>query len=454
MIRRRVYPARRLVAAALVLAAAAFAAALIAAVSGQLWLQQREQFFLAASLLLILLALADYWRARHPPALKLVRRLPGNLSVGKATAVTLSISHRGLERRCSVQVFDGINDTMEAEPMPCSVELVPGQVSRSHYRLRALQRGPQHFGPAQLRIASPWGLWQTLCVCADEAGAGQTTVKVFPDFAAIAAYTLLATDNHTSQLGIKKKPRRGEGMEFHQLREYRKGDSMRQIDWKATSRRHSLISKEYQDERDQQILLLVDSGRRMRAKDDSLSHFDHSLNATLLVSYIALRQGDSVGVMSFGETQRWIPNQKGVGNVNAILNGLYDLQPGVSASDYVAAAEYLMAVQRKRSLVILVTNTRDEDVDELLMALKLLRRRHLVLLANIREKALDRAVVEPVASFDDALRYSGAHHYLESRQQTQQRIHSQGIYSIDCTPEQLPVQVANSYLEIKRTGVL
>src|SRR5690606_26842305 len=173
-----------------------------------------------------------------------------------------------------------------------------------------------------------------------------SAVKVYPDFMAIAAYTILATDNHTSQMGIKKKPRRGTGLEFQQLREYRRGDSLRQLDWKATARRQQLISREYQDERDQQIVLLIDSGRRMRTRDDELSHFDHALNAVLLVSYIALRQGDSVSVMSFGENHRWLPPQKGAGQIKNLLNGMYDLQAENCAPDYTKAAEKLAVLQQ------------------------------------------------------------------------------------------------------------
>ena len=99
-------------------------------------------------------------------------------------------------------------------------------------------------------------------------------------------------------VGAHLRRRRGEGTEFQQLREYRLGDSLRQIDWKATQRARKLISRDYQDERNQQVMLLVDTGRRMLARDDGLSHFDHVLNAALLVAYIALRQGDVVGLLA------------------------------------------------------------------------------------------------------------------------------------------------------------
>src|SRR5690606_11199118 len=166
-----------------------------------------------------------------------------------------------------------------------SLQLLPKQKAQVEYTLRPLQRGPLQLGQCYLRVKSPLGLWNI----SYQSGNGDD-IKVYPDFSAITGYTILATENHTSQIGIRKAQRRGTGMEFQQLREYRLGDSLRQLDWKATSRRQQLISREYQDERDQHIVLLLDSGQRMRTQDDELSHFDHALNALLLVSFIALRQ--------------------------------------------------------------------------------------------------------------------------------------------------------------------
>jgi uncharacterized protein (DUF58 family) len=281
-----------------------------------------------------------------------------------------------------------------------------------------------------------------------------TTAKVFPDFVAIANYAILATENHTSQMGIKKKQRRGAGMEFHQLREYRQGDSLRQLDWKATSRRQKLIARDYQDERDQQIVLMIDSGRRMRAKDDELCHFDHALNSMLLVSYIALRQGDNVSLMSFGNSHRWIPPQKGVERVKVLLNGIYDLHANQSTADYITAAEKLTFLQPKRSLVILVTNSRDEDNSELLLAVNLLKKRHLVMVANIREQVLDQLNDTPVQTFDDSLNYAGVRRFLHERRESHRKLTAAGVYAIDCTANELAVRVANAYLEIKSAGVL
>lgn len=407
-----------------------------------------SQLSFAALILYGLALLFDGWLATRQAHITLERQASKSIAVNRWTKVTLVIHHHFSSPR-TIFVFDGLTREVEYQNLPAKIRLQPGRVSSIKYRIRANERGPLFLESSYVRVPSPLGLWYS------EYRAGETmSLKVYPDFSAIKTFTLLATDNHESQLGIKRKPRRGEGLEFLQLRDYRFGDSLRQIDWKATSRRNKLISKEYQDERDQHIVLLVDSGRRMRAKDDSLSHFDHTLNALLLVSYLALRQGDSVSVMSFGNDHRWVSPKKGVGSMKSILNEMYDLDAGNQASDYVGAAERLLTLQRKRSMVILVTNSRDEEIEELMMATKVLRRRHLVLVANIREAVLDKLQQVPIQHLDDALTYAGVHHYLKGRNEVQQKMKNQGIYSVECLANQLAVRVANSYLEIKRSGVL
>ncbi len=248
--------------------------------------------------------------------------------------------------------------------------------------------------------------------------------------------------------------RRGEGLDFHQLREYRSGDAMRQIDWHTSARYKRLISKEYQEERDQQIILLLDCGRRMLAQDDTLSHFDHSLNAVLLLAYVALRQGDALGLMTFSGDQRWLAPRKGMNAINLVLKTIYDLQPTLRTSDYLQAMTDLMQKQRKRALVVLISNLRDEDNAELLPAIQLLRKQHLVLLASLQETVIHQVLEQPVNNFNEALRYASTCHYLHQRHQAHDKLKSHRILHLDTTPEKLPVMMVNRYLEIKRSGLL
>jgi len=279
-------------------------------------------------------------------------------------------------------------------------------------------------------------------------------VRVYPNFRALAKYTLLATDNRLSQIGVLQVRRRGEGMEFHQLREYRQGDPQRAIDWKATARTQRLIAREYEEEKDQRVLLVIDCGRRMAAKDDDLSHFDHALNAGLLLAHVALRQGDAVGMMTMGGISRYSEPRKSVAAVNAILNRVYDIEPTQAVPDYHLAARDVMKNLRRRSLVILLTNLRDEDDETLLPALKLLRTRHLVVLASLREAIISRALSARVDSFDRAVTHAAAADYLAQRERAFRRIGAAGAVCLDVEPERLAISLVNRYLELKREGRL
>src|SRR4030095_9059656 len=160
--------------------------------------------------------------------------------------------------------------------------------------------------------------------------------------------------------------RRGTGLASPQLRDYHEGDTLRQVDWKATSRRGRLIAREYEDERDQQIVFLLACGRRLIARAAALSHFDEVLNAVLLLAFVALRGGDAAGLMTFADaTQRFVPPRKGRDTINAFLNTLYTAQPTTRPPDYYNAAVELSRRLKRRSLVVVVSNLRDEDEETL-----------------------------------------------------------------------------------------
>lgn len=375
------------------------------------------------------------------------RRVRGTLPVNRVSDVELTIRAK-LPRGAIVAIDDTTTAGLERLGLPVQLQIGAAAEQRVTYRVRPLSRGEHGFGQVYMTLPSPLRLWQRIV----HAGEPQR-VRVYPDFAAIAGYLALVSDRRTIRVGIKSTPRRGEGLEFHQLREYRQSDSVRQVDWKATSRRRQLISREYHEERDQQVLFLLDSGRRMRSRDGELSHFDHALNAMLLLAYVALRQGDEVSALAFGANRRWIAHLRGVGAVSRLLNGVYDVHSGPQAADYVGVAEEAMARHRKRSLIVLMTNVGDEDHD-LAAALRLLRRRHVVLLANLREAALDQALNEPVDDLDGALNYGGALYHLARRRALTRALRSQVHLLIDARPAELPTRVVNGYWQIKRSGAL
>ncbi|MEN8179217.1 MAG: DUF58 domain-containing protein [Pseudomonadota bacterium] len=403
------------------------------------------KLFVAIALVWILIDLYLVVRSTLP-AVK--RSMRSSIPVGAWSDVRLQLTN-ATPRNLRVSIHDHHPADFQIEGLPLAVSLPAERKITLTYRIKPQQRGDGHFPGINLTLHSPLGLWRRkrFLKLADR-------VSVFPNFREISRYTLLAIDNHLSQMGIRRRQRRGEGSDFHQLREYRTGDSLRQIDWRASSRYHRLISKEYQDERDQQLIFLLDCGRHMRHQDAAGAHLDHALNAMLLLSYVAQQQGDAVGFLTFGGQQRWQPPQKGGELIRRLLERTYDLQASLEAADYLEVARKLMPLQRRRSLVMILTNSRGEDQNELSRAVRLLSRRHLVVIAQLRERSLDSVLTEPIQDFEAALRFQGVVDYLDSRRQGHEALQHHGALLLDTLPEKLPVALVNSYLDIKANGVL
>jgi len=362
--------------------------------------------------------------------------------------VRLMIEHLGT-RALPVQVHDLHPGLFEVRHLPRELKLTPGRPLEIDYELRPPRRGDFDLPGCELRLFSPLRLWTRR-----RAVALPTAVRVFPNFAEISHYTLLATADRLGQLGVRMRRRRGTGAEFHQLRDYRRGDSLRQIDWNATSKVRKLISREYQDERDQRLLFLLDCGRRMRHADAERGHLDEALNALLLLAYVAVHQGDAVGIMTYGGPRRWFAPRKDPDTVNRLLGAIYDLQPTLDAADPLMAVRQLMQSLDRRALVVIITNTRDEDNGDMETAIRLLRRRHLVVLADLREAALDRALQIPVTNREEAMAFHAVQDYLETRRSHHERLHHSGAQVLDLLPGQLPIALVNRYLDIKRGGAL
>ena len=381
-----------------------------------------------------------------PPAAK--RIVPGSLALGVRHDVALRFANR-VDAPLTLDVHDHSPAGMETEALPQRVAVPAQGWAEIRYVIRPVARGDLAFGHVEVRLHSRAGLWRVRRMLGENA-----ITRVYPNFAALTKFALLATDNRLSQLGILQRRRRGEGLDFHQLRDFREGDAPRQVDWKATARIGKLISREYQDERDQQVVLMIDCGRRMAAQDAALSHFDYVLNAALLLAYVGVRQGDAVGFMTMSGEERWFAPRKSAATVSAILNRVYDLRPTLHTTDYYGAAVGLMKRLRKRALVVVLSNLRDEDDDTLAPALGLLQSRHLVLFASLREAILSRALGARVTDFERALTHAAAAEYLQKRELAFRRLERGGAVCLDVEPDQLPIALVNRYIDIKRSGRL
>ena len=390
------------------------------------------------------------WHASKP---ELKRGLPAAFAIGVRKPVALTITMKG-NRTWQCELYDHAPSSLVTEGLPLALTLAPNKATETAYNVMPTTRGVVQFAPADVRLKSRLGLCEVL----ERLGDAETR-RVFPDFAQVAKYAWLAGDRRLQEIGIKTYQQRGEGTDFKQLTEYRIGDPVRHIDWRATLRQARPIIREFQDERDQCVMMMVDCGRRMRAHDtDSVigtTHFDQVMNAVMLLGYVALQRGDAVGAMTFGtapEDERSYPAKKGKRALHGLMSEFFSVQPTLEHSDYVLAAQQLLRKLRRRALVIMITNFRDEDASELGHALKLLRSRHLVLVASLRERIVGELINQPLVSTESAVEIAGAQLYEQARRDAFNRLADRDALLVDAEADQLGIALVNRYHAVKRAG--
>jgi uncharacterized protein (DUF58 family) len=396
--------------------------------------------------LVALLAFLDGFALRRP-RLEATRSLEPHLALGVRQRVGIKIINHE-PHRLQLWLTDFPPAQLHLEGLPVKLEIDPGAFAQVRYSITPQQRGLAEFGQLCCRVTSGWGLWEKNFYF----GEAQQS-KIYPNYKPLFRSSFIGSDQLYTDLGLQLRQRRGEGTDFHQLRDFRVGDSLRQIDWRATARFNKPISREYQEERDQQVVFLLDCGRRMRAKDGEISHFDHALNALLISAFVALRQGDSVGLLSFAGQSRWVAPIKGRFQISHLLDQIYDLDSSAATSDYLDVARQLMTRQSRRSLIILISSLEPQDSDDLVSAARLLSQHHLVMVASMRQQVLTDTLAAEVVSIDDALKYCGVSHHLQDQAAMYTQLRSDNVIVADTAPAHMHSTLINEYMALKRSGI-
>lgn len=396
----------------------------------------------------IAIAMVDAIRAKAPPVVNIQRSMPTKFSFNRWQKVSFEVENNA-NQPIEIALKDHLPSYFEQEVEPEPVNVAGKQKGLISCRLRSQKRGSALVGPLELGVVSPWRFWQFFWL--DDT---QHEVKTYPDFERLKQFQSLNGVSNLPINGLKQMKKRGSGIEFHQLREYRQGDSVKQIDWQATSKRRKLISREYQEERNQHVIVMLDAGECMNIETEAGSHFDAALNALLMLSHTVLKQGDWFSMQSFNQSERWLPAVKGAQNVSRVMNHFYDLASDQSASDYMSAVTNLLAKRSKRSLVLLVTTLNDQNFLELLPALKKLQQRHLVALVNIENVAVSEVVAKDIEDEEGAYQYCAALELRNQHRLNLKKIEKEGVICIDTQPEHLLPYVINTYLNVKHSGML
>jgi uncharacterized protein (DUF58 family) len=397
----------------------------------------------------LLLSVRDWRRA----PLEARRHLPHAFAIGVPVTMQVSLDNPGETRRLG-RYQEYADPTLVMPRLPLPFDVGPQRRELLSIEVTPTARGLQNFDVGRVRLRSRLGLLDL-----DLRIGTSESRRVFPNFEDQVRFAWLAGDRRVQSAGLKSVQRRGSGTDFDQLVDYQAGDPIRHIDWKATEKHDRPIVRKFQDERDQDVTILLDCGRRMLADDTQhgvgATHFDQSLNALMLLAFVALSRGDAVGAMTFGVSdgmQKRFAPRKGRQTLNALMAALADVEATATFSDYERIAAECLAQRRKRGLVVMITNSRNEDAPQLGAALALLRTRHIVILANLREEVVALIEEQDLTNPESALECAAALEYAHARDRLLKRLAKGGARTIDCEPRRLGVELVNRYRALKRSG--
>jgi uncharacterized protein (DUF58 family) len=407
----------------------------------------------AAIVLFALIDLATLPRQKHFAVRREHLRIA---SLRKPQQITLTVENRS-GRRQELVVRDGVPERLIATPPQLERTLPPKSRATIAYSLKATRRGAFTLPAVFLSVQSRFGCWRRIYRYPHE-----SQVFVYPDMRQLAEYSLLARTNRLSQVGVRRTRKIGQDNEFERLRDFTRDDNFKHIDWRSTARRSKLTVKDFQANHSQRVVFLVDCGRMMVNEAQGLSLLDHAFNAALMLSYVALKQGDAVGMVCFSEqVHSSVMPKSGAGQMNRLLHTAFDRFPQMVESRYDEAFLHLNSHCRKRSLVVLITNVIDEvNANQILRYTGRLVGHHLPLVVLLRDRGLFDAVADdsqrpdPDTGVPALFRAAAAADVLTWRQQVLADLTAKGVLALDVFPEQLTAPLVNSYLEIKARHLL
>lgn len=398
--------------------------------------------------------IADWRSLCEPPAVE--RDAPGSISLGDEAEVVLRI-----ESRCSypadIEVRDSPPPELGAERLRFRASVGPRQRGAVRYEVRGTRRGAFSFGDITVRTSGRLGM-----IAAQSRVAASREVRVLPDMRPVRERELLARVDRRNLMGLREKRLRGSGTEFHSLREWTADDGMRRVDWKATARRGKLIARDYEMDRNQNIVLALDLGRTMasRVRDPEsgqmVTKADCAVNACVLMAWVAAQAKDHVGLAAFSEDmQVYLPPRAGEGQFRRIVHALTALEPEPREPAYRQAFVRLANAVRRRSLIVLFTDLIDPgSADALLKDLQHISPQHLALVVTISDFEL-RDVLDSAPSSDlDVYRQAVAATMMSDRSRVLASLESRGVLTLDASPASLTIAAVNRYLDIKKTGRL
>jgi uncharacterized protein (DUF58 family) len=391
------------------------------------------------------LVLADYALSPRPADFELRREHDTRLSLGAWNPICVMVRSTAA-RPVRIAVRDEPPAAFALDTQVLTAGVRPRETAGLLYHARPPRRGDYQFGDLNLRW---WGVLGLIVRQARYPAAG--SVKVYPNLLDVRKYELLVRRGRLHELGLRTVKLLGMGTEFERLRDYQPDDEYRRIDWKATARRGRPISTEYETERSQNIVAVLDTGRLMRSPVRDLAKIDYAINTVLLLAYVATLRGDKVGLLTFADQAgTYLVPRQGKGQFYRMLEMLYAVESQPVESDYRRALAYLAARQKKRALIVCFTDLAGGTAPEALLAgLIPIRQRHLALVVTISDPGIVALAGQPPRDSAAVYERTVAERLLDQRRLMLDTLQRRGVHTLDVPADRLTMAVINKYLDLK-----
>lgn len=396
----------------------------------------------------VTLVVADWALAPRPAALSVTRRSTAPVRLGEPTHTDLLVENTG-RRTVTGVLRDAWQPTAGATENRHRLRLSAGDRTVLSTSLVPRRRGDLRAAGVTLRSRGPLGL-----------AARQTTREVPGRVRALPAFEsrkhLPSRLARLRELDGRAAVRvRGQGTEFDSLREYVRGDDVRSIDWRASARSRSVVVRTWQPERDRRVVIVLDTSRVSAGRVADVPRLDSAMDAALLLAALAARAGDRVDFLAGDRTVRSRLRSAGGRDIAARLQDqMADLEPVIAEADWSALGSAIAGLGRQRALLVLLTPLEPAAVEEsLLPVLPSLTRHHQVVLASVRDPALEEIAAER-GSVADAYAAAAAERALARRRHTTELLAALGVSVVDADAERLPPALADHYLALKAAGRL
>lgn len=432
------------------------------ALTGTAWSGIMEYVAIAWYFALIIAALADRLMTVAPADISVDRELGEKLTLGSANSISLRVRNHSnqLVRLTLIDAYPEsmfIGESEEGSSIPpttgstrtsaeIEMEMEPRSRRTATYTITPTERGDHRFGDIYMTVRGKLGMIQRL-----RRFDASATVKVYPNLANAAQFDLMARRGKLQQIGIRKTRLQGIGRDFESLRDYLPDDEMRRIDWKATARRGKLVSRQYEVERSQAVIIVLDVGRTMLTEIAGVQKLDYAINASLLLAYVATLSDDLVGLLVFSDrVHTFLPPRRGRAQVYAILDHLYNARASLAEADYQSALAYLQTRWRKRALMVCFMDLWDADsARQTISELAILQPRHLVAAVTLLDPAVVAAVDQQITDPQSAYRKAAAIQVVDERDNALASLTKRGVLVVDSPADCVSIALVNRYLEIK-----